>query len=83
MSFIGLEDILIERSWEGKAGVFPGSHYILWDSEDLLNSLRFNPDLLYDAIECLSKRIRIYHKKAKTYFKRSAVRWPKSARNRY
>ena len=62
-SFIGIEDFLLENSRKGAAGVFPGTHYVLWDGEDFLNAIRLNPPLMWRAVDSLSKRIRIYDQK--------------------
>ena len=62
-SFVGLEDLLLGVSRTGVIGVYPGTHYILWDSEDFLNAIRLNPPLMWRAIDSLSKRIRVYDEK--------------------
>ena len=65
-SFIGLEDHIIGRSRPGAVGVYPGSHYILWDADDFLNAANIQPELARRAIFELSRRIRIYdsHKRS-------------------
>ena len=65
ISFVGLEDILLGKSWKGAAGVFPGSHFVVWNSEDFMNSIQINPELARRAIYFMSKRIRIYNEKKK------------------
>ncbi|MBX7058867.1 MAG: cyclic nucleotide-binding domain-containing protein [Leptospirales bacterium] len=59
VSFVGLEDLLQGRSRPGGAGVYPGSHYVLWEAEDFRNALNIQPDLARRAIFELSRRIRI------------------------
>lgn len=65
-SFIGLEDHILGRSRPGAVGVYPGSHYILWEAEDFLNAASIQPELARRAIFELSRRIRIYdsHKRS-------------------
>ncbi len=64
-SFVGLEDLLLGTSRTGVIGVYPGTHYILWDSEDFLNAIRLNPPLMWRAVDSLSKRIRVYDERQK------------------
>jgi len=59
-SFVGLEDLLVGESRSGGCGVFPGSHYIVWQSEDFLNSVSVHPELARRAIFALSRRVRVY-----------------------
>ncbi len=65
MTFIGLEDLLLDKSRKGGSGVFPGTHYVLWDADDLLNTFQSVPELTRKAIYSLSKRIRIYNERSK------------------
>lgn len=58
--FVGLEDQLLNHKRPGAAGVYPGSHYILWDRDDFLNAISIQPELARRAIFDLSRRIRIY-----------------------
>ncbi len=58
-SFIGLEDQILGRSRLGAVGVYPGSHYVLWDADDFLNAAGIQPELARRAIFELSRRIRI------------------------
>jgi CRP-like cAMP-binding protein len=60
VSFIGLEDFLLGRSRPGAVGMYPGSHYALWQVEDFGNALEIHPELARRAIFELSRRIRIY-----------------------
>ena len=64
-SFIGVEDILLEVSRFGGAGVFPGSHYILWEKEDFLNAIQVYPELAKKLIDSFSRRIRLYDARRK------------------
>ena len=59
-AFVGLEDYLLGKSRPGAAGVFPGSHYVLWSVDDFSNALSMHPELARRAIFELSRRIRIY-----------------------
>ncbi|MCB1175390.1 MAG: cyclic nucleotide-binding domain-containing protein, partial [Leptospiraceae bacterium] len=58
--FIGLEDVLLQRSHSGAVGAYPGAHFVLWDAADFLNSISIQPELARRAILDLSRRIRIY-----------------------
>ncbi len=60
VSFIGLEDLLLGQSRPGAAGVYPGSHYVVWDGNDFLNAMNIHPELARRAIYDMSRRIRIY-----------------------
>ena len=62
-SFIGLEDYLSDNGFEGGAGVYPGSHYVVWQAEDFDNALSSHPDLAHKAIYSLSRRVRVYDEK--------------------
>ena len=66
VAFLGLEDVLLGRSREGAAGMYPGSHYVLWKVEDFNNALEIHPELSRRAIFELSRRIRIYDAHEKT-----------------
>ena len=59
-AFVGLEDYLLGKSRPGAAGVYPGSHYVLWNVDDFSNALSMQPELARRAIFELSRRIRIY-----------------------
>lgn len=65
-SFIGLADHILQRSRPGAVGVYPGSHYVLWNADDFLNAAGIQPELARRAIFELSRRIRIYdsHKRS-------------------
>ena len=65
-SFIGLEDYVLRRGRLGAIGMYPGSHYVIWDGEDFMSALGIQPELARRAIFELSRRIRIYdaHKKS-------------------
>ena len=64
-SFIGVEDVLRGRSRTGGAGVFPGSHYILWGREDFLKAIQMYPELVKKAIDSFSQKIRLYDARKK------------------
>ncbi|MCR9141888.1 MAG: cyclic nucleotide-binding domain-containing protein [bacterium] len=66
VSFIGLEDHLLGRTRSGAAGMYPGSHYVLWDIEDFNSALEIHAELAHRAIFELSRRIRIYDAHSKT-----------------
>lgn len=65
-SFVGLEDFLLGWSRQGGVGVYPGSHYVLWDTEDFMNAVSIQPELARRAINELSRRIRIYDSRSRT-----------------
>ena len=64
LSFIGVEDYLLSSSYKGRAGVFPGSHYCIWQADDFYNSLNIHPELARHAIHELSRRVRLYDEKS-------------------
>ena len=64
-NFIGVEDILLKKTRIGGAGVFPGSHYILWDKDDFLNAIQVYPELVKRIIASFSRRIRLYDAREK------------------
>ncbi len=66
VAFIGLEDYLLGRTRAGAAGMYPGSHYVLWEVEDFNSALEIHPELARRAIFELSRRIRIYDAHSKT-----------------
>lgn len=66
ITFIGLEDELLGRVRPGAAGVYPGSHYCLWETEDFMAALGVQPELARRAIFELSRRIRIYDERSHT-----------------
>ena len=65
-TFIGLEDYILERSRPGGVGVYPGSHYVLWNGDDFMYALEIQPELARRAIFELSRRIRIYDTRKKS-----------------
>lgn len=65
-SFVGVEDLLLEHSHSGAVGVYPGSHYVVWNAEDFLNAVQINPLLARRVILELSRRIRIYDLRHRT-----------------
>ena len=65
-SFVGVEDLLLEQSHSGAVGVYPGAHYVVWDSEDFQNAVQMNPQLARRVILELSRRIRIYDQRQST-----------------
>lgn len=66
VSLVGLEDLMLESSRPGAVGVYPGSHYVLWDSNDFLNAISIHPEVARRAIMELSRRIRIYDSHQRT-----------------
>jgi CRP-like cAMP-binding protein len=63
---VGVEDLLLEQSHTGAVGVYPGAHYVVWDSEDFQNAVQMNPQLARRVILELSRRIRIYDQRQST-----------------
>lgn len=66
VAFVGLEDYLLGRTRAGAAGMYPGSHYVLWEVDDFNSALEIHPELSRRAIFELSRRIRIYDAHSKT-----------------
>ncbi|MBE7440478.1 MAG: cyclic nucleotide-binding domain-containing protein [Spirochaetales bacterium] len=65
-ALIGLEDALTGNSLPSAAGVYPGSHYALWDQEDFLNQLQISAELARRSVLELSRRIRMYDRREST-----------------
>ena len=65
-SFIGLEDFILNQPRTGITGMYPGSHYVIWNGEDFMNAVGIQPELARRSIYELCRRIRIYdsHKKS-------------------
>jgi len=65
-ALIGLEDALSGRALPGAVGVYPGSHYAVWERQDFLNQLQMSPELARRSVLELSRRIRMYDRREKT-----------------